>query len=138
MKAIGALVAACVVIASSATVAQAQTQTKSRASTHDAPPTKPGGPAEAIYSYCVTRFEGGGQKEVFVSNLARTADTISLKRYVEYRARTGANSSVAQDANLETECGSSRDESDAKKRRDIQRSEATNLGYLLKPEVVYH
>jgi hypothetical protein len=134
MKAIGALVGACLVFASSAAVAQ----TRDRASTRDAPPTKAGGPAEAIYSYCVTRFEGGGQKEVFPSSIARTADTISLRRYVEYRATTGANSSVAKDANLTSECGSSRDQAEAKKRRDLERSRATNLGFLLKPEVVYH
>ncbi|HKY52091.1 MAG TPA: hypothetical protein VJP45_12620 [Candidatus Limnocylindria bacterium] len=94
--------------------------------------------ADTIYSWCVTRFDGGGQKEVFVSSVSKTADTIALRRHVEYRARTGANTSVAADADLRTECGSSRDKADALKKRDLKRAESTNVGYLLKPEIVYY
>lgn len=128
MKATPALLAACVAFASSTLHAQGAT---SKAPARGASP-------ESIYSWCVTRFVGGGQKEVFVSSIANTADTISIRRYVEYRARTGANSSVADDADLSTECGSSRDKADALKKRDLKRAESTNIGYLLKPEIAYY
>lgn len=94
--------------------------------------------ADTIYSWCVTRFDAESQHEVFVTTLGVTGDTISMKRFLEYRARTGANSSIQENANLSTECGSSRDKADALKRRDLKKGEATNLGYQLKPEVTYY
>jgi hypothetical protein len=124
MKARPTLLAACVVFSS----------LNAHAQSSKAPAKSP----EAIYSWCVTRFDGGGQKEVFVSSIANSADTVSIKRYVEYHARTGANSSISKDADLSTDCGSSRDKADAQKKRDLKRAESTNIGYLLKPEIVYY